>query len=107
MRLRCTVNSAPTATARQRKRVDEIEQQMSEESEIREHLQRQIIETHQAFPGLMEKRLAEAGLHELELYLSILGTLVEKLEDEDKPLKQIAQEMFAQVAGVVMTELSS
>ncbi len=80
---------------------------MSDEAEIKQHLKRQIAETHEIFPELMEKRLDEVGVREMESYLSVLGSLVDKLEDEDKPLREIAQEMFAKVANIVMTELGS
>ena len=54
---------------------------------------------------LMNRRLPEVGRRELELYLSLLGKLAVKLEQGDKSLHTAAQEVFAEVATLVMTEL--
>ncbi len=78
---------------------------MSDEHEINDHLLDQIADVHEHFIDLMNHRLPEAGRRELEIYLGVLGKLVAKLEHPDKDLRTAAQEMFAEVATLVMTEL--
>ncbi len=79
---------------------------MGEDQAMREHLLDQIADVHEHFVELMNQRLPEAGQRELELYLGILGKLVAKLEAKDKTLKAAAQEVFGEVAGLVMAEMT-
>lgn len=72
---------------------------------MKEHLLEQIAESHEHFVDLMNSRLPEVGQRELELYLGLLGKLVDKLEQSDKPLRTAAQELFGDVASLVMSEL--
>jgi hypothetical protein len=78
---------------------------MSDEIAMKDHLLDQIGDVHEHFIDLMNQRLPEVGQRELELYLGVLGKLVAKLEQRDKPLRASAQELFAEVASLVMTEL--
>lgn len=78
---------------------------MSDDESLKEHLLEQIADVHQHFVGLMDRRLPEVGQRELELYFGVLGRLVAKLEQHEKPLRAAAQEVFAEVATRVMTEL--
>jgi hypothetical protein len=75
------------------------------EDAMKEHLLEQIADVHEHFVDLMNGRLPELPQREIELYLSVLGKLVGKLEEKDKPLRSSAQELFAEVAAIVMTEL--
>lgn len=79
---------------------------MSEEQEQKDHLLEQIADVHEHFIDLMNQRLPEIAQRELELYLGVLGKLVAKLEDREKPMRAAAQEVFGEVAAVVMSELS-
>ncbi|HYC57602.1 MAG TPA: hypothetical protein VEL28_21900 [Candidatus Binatia bacterium] len=79
---------------------------MADDTARKQHLLEQVAETHERYTELMNARLDEVGVREIELYLSIVGKLTAKLEDGDKNLRTIAQEMFADVASVVMTELN-
>lgn len=72
---------------------------------MKEHLLSQIADVHDRYVELMEERLPEAGRRELELYLGVVGKLVARLEDRDKTLHAAAQEMFGEVASLVMSEL--
>ena len=72
---------------------------------MKEHLLEQIADVHERFVELMNSRLPEISQREIELYLGVLGKLVAKLEQNDKPLRASAQELFAEVASIVMTEL--
>jgi hypothetical protein len=78
---------------------------MSDDETMRHHLLDQIADVHEHFAELMNERLPEVGQRELELYLGVFGRLVAKLEQRDKPLRAAAQEVFAEVATRVMTEL--
>ncbi|MFT4571408.1 MAG: hypothetical protein ACI8TX_003999 [Hyphomicrobiaceae bacterium] len=80
---------------------------MSEdENGLKADLLLQISETHDQFRVVMDDRLPEMDPEILELYLGTLGKLVDKLEERDKAMRQIAQEMFGEVAGLVMKNLS-
>ncbi len=76
------------------------------DQERRDHLHGQIVETHEHFVEVLARRLGEAESRELELYLNALSKLVNNLEDDDKSLRQVAQETFAELAGVLMAELA-
>lgn len=79
---------------------------MSDDPSIHDHLLDEIADTHERFVELMNERLREVERRELELYLGILGKLVAKLEQRDKSLRSSAQEMFGEVASLVMAELA-
>jgi hypothetical protein len=72
---------------------------------MKEHLLEQVADVHEHFVELMNGRLPELSQREIELYLGVLGKLVAKLEEKNKPLRASAQELFAEVAAIVMTEL--
>jgi hypothetical protein len=72
---------------------------------MKEHLLEQIADVHEHFVDLMNSRLPEVDQRELELYLGVLGKLVAKLEQKEKPLRASAQELFAEIASLIMTEL--
>jgi hypothetical protein len=72
---------------------------------MKEHLLEQVADVHEHFVELMNSRLPEISQRELELYLGVLGKLVAKLEARDKPLRASAQELFAEVAAIIMSEL--
>jgi hypothetical protein len=79
---------------------------MSEEQAKKDHLLDQIADVHEHFIDLMNQRLPEIPERELEIYFGVLGKLVAKLEEPGKTLRVAAQEVFADVASIVMTELS-
>lgn len=78
---------------------------MSDDEAMKDHLLDQIADVHEHFVDLMTQRLPEVGQRELELYFGVLGRLVAKLEQRDKPLRAAAQEVFAEAASRVMAEL--
>lgn len=79
---------------------------MTDDASIHDHLLDEIADAHEHFVDLMNERLREVERRELELYLGVLGKLVAKLEQRDKSLRSSAQEMFGEVASLVMTELA-
>jgi len=78
---------------------------MTDDEAMKDHLLDQIADVHEHFVDLMNQRLPEVGQRELELYFGVLGRLVAKLEQRDKPLRSAAQEVFAEAASRVMAEL--
>ena len=70
-------------------------------------LDRQIAMTHQRFVTAMDARLPTMGLETKERYFVALGTLVTRLADTEKPLRDVLQETMAEIACIVMQELSS
>jgi hypothetical protein len=79
---------------------------MTDDEARKDDLLDQIADVHEHFVDLMNQRLPEAGQRELELYFGALGKLVARLEQRDKPLRAAAQEVFADVASLVMSELA-
>lgn len=75
------------------------------DDEMKDHLLDQIAEMNEHFVDLMNSRLPEVSPRELEMYVQIVGKLIAKLEQTEKPLRTAAQELFAEVATVVMSEL--
>ena len=75
---------------------------MSLERELKEQLLRQIAETHDRYCEVMEARLAEESVDDVELYFGVVAKLVAKLEDRDKHLRGVAQEMLAESAALIM-----
>lgn len=80
---------------------------MKDDGTPKGHLLQQVAEVHERFVELMNQRLPEAGERELGLYLGVFGKLVAKLEDDDKSLRDAAQEMFGEVASLVMREMGA
>jgi len=65
---------------------------------------RQIGTTHRRLVKAMDGRVGAMGLEIKEHYFAMLSTLVAKLEDPAKSLREIAQEMIAEAASVIFLE---
>ena len=63
--------------------------------------------TQERFCSAMEDRLPGIENDSLERYFAVLSKLVAKLEDPEKGLGQIMNEMMAESAGLLMAELQS
>jgi hypothetical protein len=63
---------------------------------------RQIAATHRRLVKAMDARVAAMNVDTKERYFAILSTLVAKLEESEKPLRDIAQEMIAEAASAVL-----
>ena len=70
-------------------------------------LDRQIAASHKRFVKAMEERTASMSDETKETYFAILSKLVGKLETEDKPLKDILQEMMAEAMTEVLQMIQS
>jgi hypothetical protein len=69
-------------------------------------LDRQITATHTRFVEAMQARLPSMQLETKERYFGVLSTLVEKLEHDGKPLREVLTETMTDAASVIMLELS-
>ncbi len=79
---------------------------MNDSAELKQHICQQLSETHVRFSELMESRMAQAELAEVERYFALLSNLVVKLEDADLTLRDIMAEMVAEALPIVMAELA-
>jgi hypothetical protein len=74
-------------------------------SAISEDLDRQITMTHNEFVRAMAARLPAMRLESKERYFAVLSTLVAKLSNPQKPLREVVQEMMTETAGVILQEM--
>jgi len=65
-------------------------------------LDRQIASSHKRFVKAMDERLGTMSDETKEAYFVILTKLVTKLENAEKPLKEIMQEMMAEAMSEVL-----
>jgi hypothetical protein len=76
-------------------------------SETERDLERQLRMTHERFVTAMSARIPAMSLEQRERYFAVLSSLVAKLEDRDKPLRDILQEMVAEAGPYLFRELGS
>jgi hypothetical protein len=69
---------------------------------VQKDLDRQIIATHKRFTKAMDGRLDSMTPEMKETYFSVLSKLVLKLEESEKPLREVAQEMMAEAMTEVL-----
>ncbi len=67
-------------------------------------LDRQIGATHRRLVRAMDARVGAMSLETKERYFAVLSTLVAKLEAPEKSLREIAQEMVAEAASMILLE---
>jgi hypothetical protein len=68
---------------------------------------RLIVSAHKRFVKAMDGRLDTMTPELKETYFSVLSKLVTKLEDDDKGLREVAQEMMSEAMGEVLQVLQS
>lgn len=73
---------------------------------IAQDLDKQIIATQKRFQKAMEARLTQLSIDTKERYFAVLSLLVAKLEDADKPLRDILQDVLIESAPYIAQELS-
>jgi hypothetical protein len=73
---------------------------------IEQDLDKQILATQQRFQKVMRARLANMTLETKERYFAVLSLLVAKLEDPDKPLREVLQDVVIESAPYIAQELS-
>jgi hypothetical protein len=72
---------------------------------LQKDLDRQIIATHRRFVKAMDGRLGDLSVETKERYFAVLSSLVAKLEEAEKPMRDIMQEMMSEAASVILQEL--
>ena len=73
---------------------------------ITQDLDKQIITAHRRFQKAMKARLARMSLESKERYFAVLSLLVTKLEDPNKPLREVLQDVLIESAPYIAQELS-
>jgi hypothetical protein len=73
---------------------------------IGQDLDKQIIVTQKRFQKAMKVRLARMSLETKERYFAVLSVLVAKLEDPDKPLREVLQDVVIESAPYIAQELT-
>jgi hypothetical protein len=74
-------------------------------SDLERDVEAQLHMTHDRFIAAMNTRLPAMPLEQKERYFAVLSALVAKLEDVDKPLRDILQEMMAEAASYLFQEM--
>jgi hypothetical protein len=73
---------------------------------IDQDLNKQIIIAQKRFQQAMKIRLAHMSRDSKERYFAVLSTLVSKLEDPTKPLREVLQDVIIESAPYIAQELS-
>ena len=73
---------------------------------VQNDLDRQIVATHRRFVKAMDGRLADMNPDTKERYFAVLSVLVAKLEETDKPLKEVMQEMVSEAGHMILQEMT-
>ena len=75
--------------------------------ELEQHLEAQIRMTHDRFTVAMNDRLPAMTVEQKERYFAVLSSLAGRLEDAEKPLRVVLQEMMAEAAPYLFREMNS
>lgn len=83
-----------------------------EDSDVSDELISQALDgdirmTHERFVAAMEARMPGMSLEMKETYFAILSNLVGKLENDEKPMRDILQEMMMEAGSLIMQQLNS
>jgi hypothetical protein len=73
---------------------------------IAQNLDKQILATQKRFQKAMKERLARMNMESKERYFAVLSSLVSKLEDPNKPLREVLQDVVIESAPYIAQELS-
>jgi hypothetical protein len=74
---------------------------------VEKDLEKQIIATQKRFQKAMQARLAYMSLSSKERYFAVLSLLVSKLEDVEKPLREVLQDVLIESAPYIADELKT
>jgi|ETNmetMinimDraft_28_1059901.scaffolds.fasta_scaffold192008_2 hypothetical protein len=75
------------------------------DADLKRHLLEQIAETHEHLSGLVEERLGSEELADVERYFAALGRVAVMLEDRGRNLRELAQELVADMGPLILSEL--
>ena len=73
---------------------------------VQNDLDRQIVATHRRFVKAMDGRLPAMSADTKERYFAVLSVLVAKLEETDKPLKEVMHEMVSEAGHMILQEMT-
>jgi hypothetical protein len=79
---------------------------MDERDAIAKDLERQIGEVHARFVAAMTARVPRMSLEQRERYFTALSSLVAKLEDGERPLREILQEALFEIGPMLLAEMT-
>lgn len=79
---------------------------MTDQELISHDLEQQILAAQKRFQKAMRKRLARMSVASKERYFAVLSSLVAKLEDPNKPLREVLREVVIESAPYIAQELS-
>lgn len=74
---------------------------------ISKGLEMDIEATHQRFVVAMRQRVPSMPLESKERYFAILSKLVGKLEEPEKALREILEEMMGEAGAIILQEISA
>ena len=74
---------------------------------ISQDLDKQIVMAQNRFQKAMTARLTRMSLESKERYFAVLSSLVAKLEDPDKPLREVLQDVVIESAPYIAQELKT
>jgi hypothetical protein len=74
---------------------------------IEKDLEKQITATQKRFQKAMHARLAYMSLPSKERYFAVLSLLVTQLEDVEKPLREVLQDVLIESAPYIADELKT
>ncbi|MBM4256907.1 MAG: hypothetical protein FJ147_13545 [Deltaproteobacteria bacterium] len=74
---------------------------------VEKDLEKQIIATQKRFQKAMQARLAYMNVPSKERYFAVLSLLVTKLEDVEKPLRDVLQDVLIESAPYIADELKT
>ena len=80
---------------------------MSDRDPIHNQLGEDILSTHERLTRTIEARLPAMPLEERERYFALLAPLVAKLEETEKPLRQVFREAIAELLPILMQRFST
>lgn len=79
---------------------------MADDDLISQALDSDIVMIHERFTMAMEGRLPTMNLESKERYFALLNILVNKLEDPERPMRQILQDMMSEAMTIVLQEIN-
>ena len=77
------------------------------ETALEQDYDRQIAATHKRFVKAMNSRLDAMSLETKERYFAVLSKLTAKLEEGEKSLRDVMQEMMAEAASLILQEMQA
>lgn len=80
---------------------------MADTELISQDLDQQIVSTHKRFQKAMQARLPTMQLASKERYFAVLSVMVAQLENLEKPLRDVLQDVMMGAAPHIAREISS